>query len=73
LFGDFLPVLEFWMIPLGILMLPVDFRWARRVYLRIAVVWRRWKRLLMGMLLLFLASRFVIVRDDIYLPVSQFQ
>lgn len=42
LFG-FLPVLGFWMIPLGILVLSVDFRWARRVYLRMVVVWRRWK------------------------------
>jgi len=42
LFG-FLPVLGFWMIPLGILVLSVDFRWARRVYRRRVVVWRRWK------------------------------
>lgn len=39
----FLPILGFWMIPLGLLMLSSDFPWARRAYLSI-VVWMRRRR-----------------------------
>ncbi|MGI9316320.1 MAG: PGPGW domain-containing protein [bacterium] len=35
-----LPVLGFWMIPLGLLVLSIDFRWARKGYLSI-IVWLR--------------------------------
>lgn len=38
-----LPVLGFWMVPLGLLVLSVDFRWARRGYLGI-MVWFRNRR-----------------------------
>ena len=37
----FLPILGLWMIPLGILVLSVDFPWARRAHLRMYVIWRR--------------------------------
>ena len=37
----FLPVLGIWMIPLGLLVLSVDFPWARRGYLSVAVWLRR--------------------------------
>lgn len=35
-----LPVLGFWMVPLGLLVLSLDFRWARRGYLAF-IVWLR--------------------------------
>ena len=38
-----LPILGFWMIPLGLLVLSLDFRWARRGYLSI-VLWFRQRR-----------------------------
>ncbi len=38
-----LPVLGFWMIPLGLLILSVDFQWARRGYLSIHSWIRRWR------------------------------
>jgi purine-cytosine permease-like protein len=42
LFG-FLPVLGFWMIPLGLIVLSVDFASVRRFRRRVAVAWgRRW-------------------------------
>lgn len=37
----FMPILGFWMIPLGLLVLAPDFRWARRGYLSILVWLRR--------------------------------
>jgi len=37
----FLPVLGFWMIPLGLLMLAPDFRWARRGYLSVMLRLRK--------------------------------
>ncbi len=40
----FLPILGLWMIPLGLLILSVDFRWARRGYLWIIARLRRWRR-----------------------------
>jgi len=39
----FLPVLGFWMIPLGLLVLAPDFRWARRGYLSV-IMWLRKRR-----------------------------
>ncbi len=38
-----LPILGFWMVPLGLLVLSWDFRWARRGYLGI-VLWARRRR-----------------------------
>ncbi len=38
-----LPVLGFWMIPLGLLVLSLDFRWARRGYLSFILWFRRWR------------------------------
>jgi hypothetical protein len=35
-----LPVLGFWMIPLGLLVLSIDFQWARKGYLSI-ILWLR--------------------------------
>ncbi len=43
LFG-FLPVLGFWMIPLGLLVLSHDLAWARRRRRRTAVWWERRRR-----------------------------
>ena len=39
----FLPVLGLWMIPLGLLILSLDFRWARRGHLSFVTWVRRWK------------------------------
>lgn len=39
----FLPVLGLWMIPLGLLVLAPDFKWARRGYLAVMVWLRRWR------------------------------
>jgi len=39
----FLPILGFWMIPLGVLVLSVDLIWARRLRRRTAVWWGRRK------------------------------
>jgi hypothetical protein len=39
----FLPVLGLWMIPLGLLILSVDFRWARRGYLSVISWLRKWR------------------------------
>lgn len=36
----FLPILGIWMIPLGLLLLAPDFKWARRGYLSI-IMWMR--------------------------------
>ncbi len=35
----FLPVLGFWMIPLGVILLSVDFRWMRRLRRRAEAWW----------------------------------
>jgi len=40
----FLPVLGFWMIPLGLLVLSVDFAVVRRLRRRLEVRWTRWRR-----------------------------
>lgn len=39
----FLPILGFWMIPLGLLVLSPDFKWARRGYLSIMKWLRRFR------------------------------
>ena len=46
LFGilGFLPVLGFWMVPLGLLVLSHDLAWARRRRRRLAVWWERRQR-----------------------------
>ena len=46
LFGilGFLPVLGFWMVPLGLLVLSHDLAWARRGRRRLAVWWERRQR-----------------------------
>ncbi|MGA8260228.1 MAG: PGPGW domain-containing protein [Arenicellales bacterium] len=43
LFG-FLPVLGFWMIPLGLVILAVDFRWARHTLVNARWKLRTWRR-----------------------------
>lgn len=40
-FLGFLPVLGFWMIPLGLLVLSQEFGWIRRLRRRISVWWGR--------------------------------
>jgi len=40
----FLPVLGFWMVPLGIIVLSVDIPAARRLRRRVAVWWERQRR-----------------------------
>ena len=39
----FFPILGFWMIPLGLLVLSVDFRWARKGYLSVISWIRKWR------------------------------
>ncbi|WP_246233268.1 hypothetical protein [Aurantimonas aggregata] len=39
----FLPILGFWMIPLGLIILSVDFAIVRRARRRTAVKWGRWR------------------------------
>lgn len=43
IFG-FLPVLGFWMVPLGLAILSVDFAFARRWRRRSQVAYERWRR-----------------------------
>lgn len=47
-FFGFLPILGFWMIPLGLLVLSVDFGWARKARRKLEVWWgrrrQRWGR-----------------------------
>ena len=40
LFGA-LPVLGFWMLPLGLILLSVDFPWAKRLLAYLRLMWRR--------------------------------
>jgi len=40
LFG-FLPVIGFWMIPLGLMLLAIDFRWAKRLNTRVKYQFRK--------------------------------
>ncbi|MEM7193531.1 MAG: hypothetical protein AAF402_01185 [Pseudomonadota bacterium] len=39
----FLPILGLWMLPLGLLVLSIDFPWARRGYLTLIVWFRKWR------------------------------
>ena len=43
IFG-FLPILGFWMIPLGLVVLSVDIAWVRRRRRRLVVWWQRRRR-----------------------------
>jgi hypothetical protein len=43
IFG-FLPILGFWMIPLGLLVLSYEFTWARRLRRRLTVWWHGRRR-----------------------------
>lgn len=40
----FLPVLGYWMLPLGLALLAVDWPWARRAYRQLLSRWGRWMR-----------------------------
>lgn len=40
----FLPVLGYWMLPVGLALLAVDFPMARRLNRRLLVAWGRWRR-----------------------------
>lgn len=40
----FLPILGFWMIPLGLVVLSADYRLARRMHIRIRWLIRRFRR-----------------------------
>ena len=40
----FLPILGFWMLPLGIIILSVDFHPVRRFRRKVEVRWGRWRR-----------------------------
>jgi hypothetical protein len=42
MFG-FLPILGFWMIPMGVVVLSVDIPAARRLKRRVTVAWRRFR------------------------------
>ena len=39
----FLPVVGYWMSPLGLILLSVDFHWARRLRRNLEVWWGRWR------------------------------
>ncbi|WP_169569226.1 PGPGW domain-containing protein [Sneathiella limimaris] len=40
----FLPVVGFWMFPLGIVILSIDYPFARRLKRRVGVWWGRWQQ-----------------------------
>lgn len=40
----FLPILGFWMLPLGLLILSVDSHYVRRFRRRLELKWGRWRR-----------------------------
>lgn len=40
----FFPVVGFWMIPVGLLILAADFRWARHASVNLKLWWRHWRR-----------------------------
>jgi len=43
----FLPVLGYWMLPLGLALLSVDWPWARRMYRQLRILWgRNYQRIL---------------------------
>jgi hypothetical protein len=39
----FLPVLGFWMIPVGVAVLSVDLPWVRRWSRKVSIAWNRWR------------------------------
>ena len=39
----FLPIVGFWMLPIGLLALSYDFKWARKYYLIVMMQIRKWK------------------------------
>lgn len=45
-FFGFLPVIGFWMIPLGLMLLAIDFRWAKRLLTRIKYSYRRLSKII---------------------------
>lgn len=44
----FFPILGFWMIPLGLIILAVDFRWARHALVNLRWRLRAWRRRYFG-------------------------
>lgn len=44
LLGPVLPLLGVWMVPLGLLLLAIDFPWAQRLHDRFDRWWQRMKR-----------------------------
>jgi hypothetical protein len=40
----FLPILGFWMVPLGLVILSYEYAWVRRRRRRVTVWWGRWKQ-----------------------------
>ncbi len=38
-----LPVLGFWMLPLGLVLLSVDFYWAKRAHINLKLVWKKFR------------------------------
>lgn len=40
----FLPILGFWMIPIGLIVLSADYRFARYLYVNARLFKRRWQR-----------------------------
>lgn len=50
-FFGFLPVIGFWMIPLGLMLLAIDFRWAKRLLTRLKYQYRRISKLIRNKLL----------------------
>lgn len=43
-FLGFLPIIGFWMIPLGLIVLSADYRFARAIYVRSRLVIHRYKK-----------------------------
>lgn len=44
IFGPLLPILGVWMVPLGLVLLAVDFPWAQRLHERLRRYWLRVKK-----------------------------
>jgi hypothetical protein len=42
-FLGFLPILGFWMVPLGLIILSVDLAPVRRLRRRLEILWGRWR------------------------------
>jgi len=45
-FFGFLPIIGFWMIPLGLMLLAIDFPWARRMLTRLKYQYKKILKLL---------------------------